>query len=248
MISVRRTLALSLCAFALSACPKPPPPPPPPAEKPVEAPPPPPPCEKLDEKCEAKSNTSARIGKSGMTASPPAGWVYAQMPDHLVAQSTAAAVAVLVTDAFPDKKKKKELKDAQNALITSLAEKVGVTFPKLEKKWKKQKKEGLAVPTWPRKAQGTKEVGEVKFALYQFDGAMRGEKKGPMLVFTAPVDDGHIVAGAGFVAADDDSDADGAILTMIESIKKGASEAKADDDGDAGAGDDDTSNADGGGK
>lgn len=196
--------ALAALAAACSSTPQPPAHAEPTSEPAVEAPPPPPKkkkCEALDEKCEAKDSTKARIAKSDLVFKPAKGWVYAQGEAATVAQAADDGPAVAVAQFDVDPKQ-----DAANreAALAELAKEIGVTLPKKKINWKKP--------------DDSKEMGDLKLGLWQIDGGARGEKKGPVLFFAAPVADGKVLLGVGFVPGDDASGADAAILESIESI------------------------------
>ena len=53
---------------------------------------------------------------------------------------------------------------------------------------------------------------------WQAEGAARGTKKGPLLIFADTGKEGDVLLGLGFVPDDDSSGADAAILASIESI------------------------------
>ena len=72
-------------------------------------------------------------------------------------------------------------------------------------------------PTWTHAAKKSK-VGALDMQLWQADDATKGALKGPMLVFGAELPDKSWILGAGFVSADDKTDADKAILAAIDSI------------------------------
>lgn len=209
-------LALFGIAALVAGCSHPPPPkaPEPEAEPEpaqVEAPPPKK-CEALDEGCKAKGDTRAKITKSDLTLTPPEGWVYAQTDAGMIAQTSDAGATVATTgfDADPkEAKNAKKLADDRQAAFEALAKHIGITPPKKQVNWKK-------------KPDDVKKVGDLEIALWQLDGGVRGDKKGPLLVFAADLADGKELVGIGFVPEDDDTGADAAILKAIESVAKGA--------------------------
>ena len=210
---LRIPICLSLVLALASACGgAPPPPPAPPETKDAPEPQkaeakPPPKCEALDEKCEAGGSTKARIAGAGALVFTPApGWIYAQGSDVTVAQTgdSGPAVAAIGYETG-DAKKEGPSRDASLDLLVS---KLGVTPPKKKIPWKKPLE--------------TKDVGGLKVSLWQIEGGARGDKKGPLLVFAAPLETGTALLGIGFVPDDDQSNADAAILKSIESIAKGA--------------------------
>lgn len=203
-------LILGAAALTAAACGSTPPPVETPVETatPPEPPPPPPkpkPCEGLDEKCEAKEKTRARIAKSELRFRPVKGWTYAQGADATVAEAAGdgAAVALAEVETGTDAKAEPGKRDAA---LEELAKQINVTLPKKKVTWKKPLEE--------------KAVGDMKLGLWQLDGATRGEKKGPLLIFAAPVGEGtgKVVLGIGFVPEDDSSGSDAAILESIETL------------------------------
>jgi hypothetical protein len=196
-------LAASLALYV--AChPKPPPPPPPPPPV-VEAPPPPPPpppkCEALSEGCTGQTGTVARIRKSGLGIAVPQGWTYAQQDDATVVNTAAASFVVTTYDAGADAKATAANRDAAfDALVRLL----GVTPPKHKVNWAHAAKKS--------------KVGALEISLWQADDVTRADKKGPVLVFGGTLPDKSLLLGAGFVAEDDKTDADKAILASIDSI------------------------------
>ncbi|MCC6559550.1 MAG: hypothetical protein IT372_42070 [Polyangiaceae bacterium] len=207
MISRQRTLlplaALAALAAACSSTPKKPiyADPAPTAEAPKPEPPKKKPCKALDEKCEAKASTKAKIAKSELTFKPAKGWFYAQGEAVTVAQAADDGPAVAIAQAEYEPKKEAE---AREAAIAELAKEINVTLPKKKVNWKKP--------------DDTKEIGAIKLGLWQVDGGARGDKKGPVLFFSAPVEDGKMLLGVSFVPSDDSTSADAAILESIESI------------------------------
>ena len=196
--------AVALCSACSST---------PPAETPTQdtvepepEPPPPPkpkPCEALDEKCEADADTRSKIAKSALKFRPVKGWTYAQGAEATVAQQgeSGAAVAVAEVETGTDAKAEPTKRDEA---LEALAKQIGVTPPKKKVTWKKPLEE--------------KSVGEMKVGLWQLEGANRGDKKGPLLIFAGQVAEGKVLLGLGFVPEDDTSGADAAILESIDSI------------------------------
>ncbi len=199
-------LAAACVAIVVSAChPKPPPappaPPPPVAEAPPPPPPPPPPkCEALGEGCTGQAGTVARIRKSGLGVAIPLGWTYAQQDDATVVTTGNAAFAITTYDAADAKTASAN----RDAAFDSLVKLLTATAPKHK-------------VTWAHAAKKSK-VGDLEMSLWQTDNVARADKKGPVLVFGAPLPDKSFLLGAGFVSDDDKSDADKAILAAIESI------------------------------
>jgi hypothetical protein len=205
---IPKLLALALLAAVSAGCPKPPPPPPPPQ---VEAPPPPK-CESLGEKCEAKSDTRARITNSSMIFAPAIGWVFAQQSSATIAQSSETGPAIAMMGYEGDAKDLKKDSAARDAAFSELVKQLGLTPHKPKAAWK---------VNW-KKPDEPKNIGALKLGLWQLEEpGMRGTKKGPLLVVAGPVGDGAKgVIGIGFVPEDDKSQADVAIMKSIESLGK----------------------------
>ena len=220
-----RRLLLDLCALAFVAvgCGSTPPPkkpePPPPAPvatakpKPADpfdkpAPKPKPKCEAMSEACVADKTTTAKIPEASFVVfTPPNGWTYAQESTSSVAQTSdeGPALAVAAFTVAPDEAKDgKKLDHRRDTVLSALGERLGLKMPK-------------AKPIW-KKADKTLTVGSYAVSLYQIEGAARGTKKGPLLVFASTLDPDHVLLGIGFVNDDDQTDADGAILTAIQSL------------------------------
>ena len=188
--------------------------PPPPAEvpKPVEtvapeAPPPPKPdCKALDEKCKADASTQARLAHTDLAFIPPEGWMYAQESDLTITQTEEGGGALAVT-AFESKDaKSKETKASRDSAVESLARAVGLTLP--EKNRKK------VSPNWD-KPDGDVKVGEMTLQMWQFEGASRGSKQGPVLFFAARNGETQLI-GLGFAPTGDKSDQE--IMKALETI------------------------------
>lgn len=214
-------LSISLLLSLVSGCgsaPKPPPPAPPPApvvaqkpkpkEDPFEKPlPPPPKCESMEEKCVADKATHARVAEAGAVMFvPPNGWTYAQEATVSIAQTSddGPAIAIAAAKTVVPAKGPGPMEHLRDTTLQALAERLGVKLPKQKIAWKKIDK--------------TLTIGSYSIALYQVEGATRAGKKGPLLVFTTPLEGTRILLGIGFVDDDDQTDADGAILASIQSI------------------------------
>ncbi|WP_437301998.1 hypothetical protein [Sorangium sp. So ce388] len=202
------TLALSAAAALAAACSSPPPPQPVAPEPPVTAapePPPPPapkPCKALDEQCQADESTRAKIARSSFVLTPVKGWTYAQAESATVAQ--AAAEGPALATAQVDVGEGKQAGEKRDAALDALAHEINVTLPKKKVNWKKPLE--------------TKEIAGRKIGLWQAEGAARGTKKGPLLIFADTGKEGEVLLGLGFVPDDDSSGADATILQSIESI------------------------------
>ncbi|WP_437565026.1 hypothetical protein [Sorangium sp. So ce542] len=202
------TLALSAAAALAAACSSPPPPQPVTPEPPVTAAPPPPPppapkpCKALDEQCQAEESTRAKIAGSSLVLTPVKGWTYAQGESATIAQ--AADEGPALATAQVDTGEGKQAAEKRDAALDALAREINVTLPKKKVNWKKP--------------DDVKEISGRKIGLWQKEGAARGTKKGPLLIFADAGKDGEIVIGLGFVPDDDSSGADATILQSIESI------------------------------
>lgn len=120
-----------------------------------------------------------------------------------VAQTSDTGPAIALTvHATGDAKA--EIKNREEA-VDLLLKRLAITRPKEKINW--------------RKLAGTRDIATIKVSLWQFDGAGRSDKKGPWLIFAAPLADGKSLLGVGFVPDDDGTSADAAILKSIESIE-----------------------------
>ncbi len=204
------SLAIAGLAVACSSTPPPQPPepePPPPPK--AEVKPPPPKCESLDEKCEGGSGKKAKVVGVPFTFEPASGWTYAQEEKVSIAVSGEGgpALVVLSHDAGDSKTEGAN----RDAALEELVKRLELTLPG-------KKKVG-----WKKPAE-VKNVGDLKVSLYQIEGAKRGDKKGPLLVFAAPLPEKKAMLGVGFVPEDDQTSADAAILQSIESLHAAAAE------------------------
>lgn len=168
-------------------------PPPPPAPKP---------CKALDEACQAEESTRAKIARSSFVLTPVKGWTYAQAESATIAQ--AAAEGPALATAQVDVGEGKQAAEKRDAALDALAREIDVTLPKKKVNWKKPLE--------------TKDIAGRKIGLWQSEGAARGSKKGPLLIFADTGKEGEILLGLGFVPDDDSSGADATILQSIESI------------------------------
>jgi hypothetical protein len=200
--------ALPLClSLALGCGSTQPPPKEPPATQeaapPPPPPPPPPPCEALDEKCESKDDTHAKIARSDLVITPPVGWIYAQLSGATIAQKDDATIAVSGYEADA-KDAKKDLAN-RDAAFAELLKQIGVDNPGKKKvNWKK--------PDAPNP------VGDLKLDIWELKDWARGPKKGPLVVLAGPTSEGKGILLVGFVPTDDKSGADDAILKSISSL------------------------------
>lgn len=185
----------------------PPPKPLPPVATPEPTPPPPPPksCDTMEDECKASADTRSPIQKSPWSLAPPPTWTYAHDADALVARTDTARVGVTLRENG-DKKTANTKRAAALELVTR---KLGLTAPK-------------KTPAFPAKPAKILPVGNLKIALYQFDGFTLEQKPGALLVFTTKLTDTQSLLGVGFVLESDANDADRAILTCVESLRADA--------------------------
>jgi hypothetical protein len=200
-----KLLALAVLAALATGCPKPPPPAPPP-EPAAEAPPSPPKCESLGEKCEAKSDTRAKIANSDLVFTPTPGWVYAQQATSTVAQTSDAGPGFAVLGIEVDLKDAKKEIASKDAAVAELVKQLGIGPLKRKVAWKKP--------------DDHEAVGPLKIELWQLEEGARGAKKGPILIVAGTAGDGKGVVGVGFVPGDDKSGADETIMKSIRSLGK----------------------------
>ncbi|WP_437668588.1 hypothetical protein [Sorangium sp. So ce131] len=201
-------MALSAAAALAAACSSPPPPQPE-APAPIATPAPPPPepappkpCKALDEQCQAEESTRAKIARSSLVFAPVKGWTYAQGESATIAQ--AADEGPALATAQVDVGEGKPATEKRDAALDALAQEIKVTLPKKKLNWKKP--------------DDVKDIAGRKIGLWQKEGAARGTKKGPLLIFADTGKEGEIVIGLGFVPDDDTTGADATILQSIESI------------------------------
>ncbi len=199
---------LAVTALTLGCGPKPPAKP---ASAPVasteaEAKPPPPKCEKLDEHCDAKADTRAKVAHAGLYVTPVAGWVFAQGDAAMVAQASDSGPAMAFTGYDEDKDAKKDAV-ARDAAMAELFKAIGV-----------ESKPAKKVP-W-KSPNSPKAIGDLKLDLWEIPaGYARGAKKGTVVVVAGSIGDGKGALGVSFAPADDKS-ADDAIIKSFESLGK----------------------------
>jgi hypothetical protein len=196
--------ALAAGAVLGLACHSPPPPPPAPPPPPVAPPPPPPPpppapkCEALGEAC--TGHAIARIRTSGFSIVVPDGWTFAQQPDATVMAQGASILGVTTYETNPmDPTLSDTNRERAFQLLVNL---LGVTTPRRL--------------VWAKPSKKTR-VGNLEMSLWQTEDVTKGLRRGPMLIFGTPIV-GTWILGAGFVPADDNTDADRTIFGSIESI------------------------------
>jgi hypothetical protein len=161
-------------------------------------------CESFADGCQGEAGTRVKIANSDQTIEPVTGWTYAALPEATISQLGDSGPAFAAT-GYDTGDAKQDIPNREAAVAT-LAEKVGVTVPKRKIKWNK-----------PLESH---EVGPLKVSMWQGEGAARSDKKGPMLVFSAPLRDGKAVVGIAFVPDDDTTSADAAILQSIDTIAR----------------------------
>lgn len=199
-------LAASVLALGCGSTP-PPKPVEPIAETPVEpAKPPPPKCEKLDERCDAKADTRAKVAHAELYVTPVAGWVFAQEEAATIAQSSDTGSVMAFVGYDEDKDAKKDAA-ARDAALVELLKAAGVENKPAKKiPWKA-----------PKAAQA---IGDLKLDVWELEaGYARGAKKGTVVVVAGPIGEGKGVLGVSFAPADDKS-ADDAIIKSFESLGK----------------------------
>lgn len=203
-------LVAGLTAFG---CSTPPPPPEEPTPEPVKEPEPEPEkkpeCKTLDEKCAATADTQAALAFTDLVFIPPQGWIYAQEPELTIAQTPEGGAALSITAIDAKDAKAKETKAKREVAMEKLASSLGIRLPEKAKK--------KVSPNW-EKPDGDVKVGDMTLSMWQFEGAGRGTKNGPVLFFSARHGD-SIVLGMGFAPTGDSSDAE--IMKALETIGPG---------------------------
>ena len=185
------------------------------ANKPKE-PPPPPKCESLDEKCEAKSDTVAKVKSAGVTFTPPEKWTYAQTETFSIMQQTSEPnSAVLIIGSYTPDKDAKKNDAARDAALADLLKALGATLPKSYKvAWKK--------PEAPLESNGLK-MGTWLAPDVERSGLK--DKKGNMPIVHAPIDATHNMIAIGFALGDDEKGME-AVQGVLMSIKPAAGAAE----------------------
>lgn len=196
------------CASAPPPAPPPRPPPapvvaPPPKPPPVVEKPPPKKCVALAEECIADKWTLARIAHAPLVFTPADGWAYAEEADATVMENgeggpTLALAGYEIADP-------KAAPAARDAALLALLARLSITPPKDKISWGTPLSKGST-------------AADVHVVLYQVEGAQRAGKKGPLLVMTSSQSTSLAVLGVGFVANDDKTNADDAILQSIGSL------------------------------
>lgn len=199
---------LAAAAFALGCGSKPPPKPVEPIATTAEpeAKPPPPKCEKLDEHCDAKADTRAKVARAELYVTPVAGWVYAQGDAAMVAQASDTGPVMAFAGYDEDKDPKKDAA-ARDAGVAELFKAIGV-----------ENKPAKKIPWKTPKA--AKAIGDLKLDVWEFEGGYaRGAAKGTVVVVAGSIGDGKGALGVSFAPTDDKS-ADDAIIKSFESLGK----------------------------
>lgn len=207
-------VSISVGAFACSNPPPPeePEPEPPPKAEPKEEPKPKPECKTLDEKCKADDSTQAKLAHAELVFIPPAGWLYAQEAELTLTQTEEGGGSLAITTFPASDPKSKDFKDKRDAAVEVLAQALGVNLPNRPGTKKR------ATPNWD-KADGDVKVGDMTLNMWQFDGASRGSKEGPVLYFLGRNGDNAII-GIGFAPKGDSSDQ--SIMKALETIGPGS--------------------------
>jgi len=215
--AISRFALIASFSIGAVACGSKPPPPaeepePPPTEEPKAEPVKKPDCKALDEKCKADANTQAKLAHTELVFIPPAGWVYAQEPDLTITQTEEGGGSLAIT-AFDGKDPKaKDFKDKRDASVEQLAQALGINLPN------KAGTKKRATPNWD-KPDGDVKVGDMTLNVWQFEGASRGTKEGPVLYFLGRYGDSAII-GIGFAPKGDSSDQ--SIMKALETIGPGS--------------------------
>ena len=199
-------LAASVLALGCGSTPPPKPVEPIAEATPEPVKPPPPKCEKLDEHCDAKADTRAKVAKAELYVTPVAGWVFAQEEAATIAQSSDTGSVMAFVGYDEDKDAKKDAA-ARDAALAELLKAAGVENKPAKKiPWKQ-----------PKAAQA---IGDLKLDVWELEaGYARGAKKGTVVVVAGPIGEGKGVLGVSFAPADDKS-ADDAIIKSFESLGK----------------------------
>jgi len=194
------------------------------AETKAKEPPPPPKCESLDEKCSAKSDTTAKVKSASLQFKPPEKWMYAQEENRsIMQQGSEPSAAVLVIGSYTPDKDAKKNDAARDAAFADLLKAIGTTTPK-----------GYKVP-W-KKSDSPIDANGLKIGVWVAPGSERAgltDKKGSAMIAHAPVDATHNMIAVGFVL-DDDVKGQEAIQNVLTSLKPdtGAEEGDKKADGD----------------
>jgi hypothetical protein len=139
-----------------------------------------------------------QVGQSAWTIAPPNGWKYAHASAETMAASQGAVIAVTTYD-------KRDASRSRDAVVRDLGGRLGLTLPA---------KRDL----FPKKAHKRQAVAGIMLSLYQFGGVRRSEHRGALLVFTTDMPSDAAILGVAFVADDDKSDGDQAIVRAIGSL------------------------------
>ena len=185
-----------------------------PLPKPVEPPAPtaapevkpPPKCEKIDEHCDAKADTRARVAHADLYVTPVVGWVYAQGDTAMVAQASDSGPVMAFVGYDEDKDAKKDAA-TRDTELAELLKAIGV-----------ENKPAKKIPWKTPKA--AKAIGDLKLDVWEIEaGYARGSKKGTVVVGAGSIGDGKGALGVSF-APNDDKSADDAIIKSFESLGK----------------------------
>jgi hypothetical protein len=199
---------LAVAAITIGCGSKPPPKPvePPAPTTEPEAKPPPPKCEKLDEHCDAKADTRAKVAHADLYVTPVVGWIYGQGDTATVAQASDSGPVMAFVGYDEDKDAKKDAV-VRDAALVELLKTIGVENKPVKKiPWKTPK--------------AAKAIGDLKLDVWEIEaGYARGSKKGTVVVVAGSIGDGKGALGVSF-APNDDKSADDAIIKSFESLGK----------------------------
>jgi hypothetical protein len=135
-----------------------------------------------------------------------------------IAQSGDSGPVMLLASFEPDKDARK-LPGQRVELVSSLSEIVLLEAPK-SFTLNKRKTPG-------RDDYAEQDMAGLTMSLWERQGAKRGEDDGPLLILSASLD-GRELLGVGF-APKNDKEGSGAILSAIQTLEKGAGDAKRED-------------------
>ncbi len=175
----------------------------PPPSAPVAAPEPPaqpsqPKCDSLDDACTVTSDFRMQVGQSEWTIAPPNGWRFAHASAETMAASPGAVIAVTTYD-------KHDTSRSRETVMRELSGRLGLTLPARR-------------DLFPKKPHKRQAVAGIMLSLYQFGGVRRSEHRGVVLVFTTDMPSDAAILGVAFVADDDRSNGDQAIVRTIGSL------------------------------
>jgi hypothetical protein len=216
---LRRNFLISTALFALSAChhaapvaAAPPPPPvapappaqPPPAASPART------CETLADNCLAAPGSALAIGNRGAWLVPPAGWVFAKLPEHSIAigPDGKALLAAVAINAVDDKD------------VLAAMEKLAGELTIEDVKWDSLKHR-LSKP------QTSLDAGGAPLALWEINKnishgsnpQIKGKGEGTLLAFHAKLAGDEMIVGVGFVVVPDAEAEAAQVMQSLQSLK-----------------------------